>query len=60
MQKTNKLTILEYTFNVQPVCGTRLIVRTAFQIAGQFAGPGIINHARISFANRIYSKTKAI
>lgn len=47
------LTILEHRFHIQSVSGTCLIIRTPFQVVGQFSSTHFINNAWILFIDCI-------
>lgn len=48
------LTILKDTLHIQAVGGAGLVVGATLQIAGQFPGTGVVNHARIALADGVY------
>lgn len=53
LEELHKLTILKNSFDIQAVRGARLVIRTPFEVAGEFACAGVVDDARVTLADRV-------
>ena len=53
--KKEPVTVLKDAFDVQPIGGARLVVRTPLKVVREFSRARVVDHARVTLTDRIYN-----
>ena len=53
--KKEPVTVLKDAFDVQPIGGARLVVRTTLKVVREFSRARVVYHTRVALADRIYN-----